>query len=188
MKSSPDPALHGRGNTLGMRDDACELVQDRPRRVPQCTTTSPALNEVPAALVLRRISVRCVQQNVVDGSGRLVLSGVMRLQSISGEGDAFVVRLLADGTPDPTFGIGGMAVEDLPDDPRGLALDSQGRILVGGDRPSGSFARGNLIRLLINKTVRLAGPALQDRAGLAGARRGTIFAQPPSPPRMQDRP
>jgi uncharacterized delta-60 repeat protein len=86
----------------------------------------------------------------VDGSGRLVLSGVMRLQSMSGEGDAFVVRLLADGTPDATFGIGGVAVEDLPDDPRGLALDSQGRILVGGDRPSGSFAVGNLIRLLTN--------------------------------------
>jgi uncharacterized delta-60 repeat protein len=87
---------------------------------------------------------------VVDASGRIVLSGAMRLGATNGEGEAFVVRMNADGTLDSAFGIGGVVVEDNPDDGRGIAIDAQGRILVGGDRPSGSsFSVGNIIRLLI---------------------------------------
>lgn len=87
-------------------------------------------------------------EGIVDGSGRMLIAGDLRLQTISGEGEALVVRLLADGTPDASFAIGGVVVENRPNHPRGIALDSHGRIVVGGDSPAGTGTIGNVSRLL----------------------------------------
>jgi uncharacterized delta-60 repeat protein len=72
----------------------------------------------------------------VDALGRLVGAGSAR-QAGSGNSDWTVVRLLADGAPDPSFGGGdGVVVLSLPashDEAWDLLLLPDGRILVGGD-------------------------------------------------------
>ncbi|APV50817.1 hypothetical protein BWI17_14640 [Betaproteobacteria bacterium GR16-43] len=68
----------------------------------------------------------------VQADGKVLLAGGFR--------DWVVRRLLADGSPDPSFGTGGIATITPPsaDGVVGIALDSMGRIVVGGGR-SGDF-------------------------------------------------
>jgi uncharacterized delta-60 repeat protein len=72
----------------------------------------------------------------IDALGRIVGAGSAR-QVGSGNSDWTVVRLLADGTPDPSFGGGdGVVVISLPDsndEAWDLLLQPDGRIVVGGD-------------------------------------------------------
>jgi uncharacterized delta-60 repeat protein len=72
----------------------------------------------------------------IDALGRIVGAGSAR-QAGSGNSDWIVVRLLADGTPDPGFGGGdGVVVLSLPgsnDEAWDLLLQPDGRIVVGGD-------------------------------------------------------
>jgi uncharacterized delta-60 repeat protein len=72
----------------------------------------------------------------IDSLGRIVGAGSAR-QAGSGNSDWTVVRLLADGTPDPGFGGGdGVVVISLPgsnDEAWDLLLQADGRIVVGGD-------------------------------------------------------
>jgi uncharacterized delta-60 repeat protein len=76
-----------------------------------------------------------------DATGRLV-SGGANQQGILG---AWVTRTLADGTPSPTFATTGTDTGSANPlrSVRALALDRQGRILVGGSgQSSGGFAAG----------------------------------------------
>jgi uncharacterized delta-60 repeat protein len=77
----------------------------------------------------------CGTAVVVDAAGRTLVAGSV---TIGTNADFGVVRLLADGTLDTTFGSGGRASVvfniggGFQDEPSSIAIDSQGRILVAG--------------------------------------------------------
>lgn len=69
----------------------------------------------------------------VDSAGRIVVAG--RSWVVLGNSDAVVVRLLPDGSPDPSFGNQGVVVLNLRsnfDAAYGLALQADGALLVAG--------------------------------------------------------
>jgi len=69
----------------------------------------------------------------VDSAGRIVVAG--RSWVVLGNSDAVVVRLLPDGSPDPSFGNQGVVVLNLRTDfdaAYGLALQADGALLVAG--------------------------------------------------------
>ena len=66
---------------------------------------------------------------------------------LTGGSNAIVVRLNADGTPDSTFGKNGVVQSRLGINLNGIAVQSSGKIVVGGAQPAGSknqFAVGRL--------------------------------------------
>ena len=79
---------------------------------------------------------------VVDTSDRIVVTGASR--SSGGDSDMVLWRYWDDGTPDTTFGIGGVAVHNDAaggggsDGGIGVALDPAGRIIVVGTSDSGT--------------------------------------------------
>lgn len=75
----------------------------------------------------------------VDTGGAVVVAGTA---GVGGKAVAFVRRFLADGSPDPAFGVGGTLLIALPGNPQsgatGLALLPGGVVLVtGSSRTSG---------------------------------------------------
>jgi uncharacterized delta-60 repeat protein len=94
----------------------------------QTTSDPTALNEDPGDAVL-------------DAQGRIVVvfSGSPREV---GADQAFVARYLPDGEIDKSFGSGGVSkipwtTEKESEDPTGVAIDGQGRIVVGGEAVKG---------------------------------------------------
>jgi uncharacterized delta-60 repeat protein len=86
---------------------------------------------------------------VVQSDGKIVVTGQVPSSVPGGAGDLGVLRYNSDGTPDTTFGVNGLAAIDVPNndsDPYALALQSDGKILVGGttvpwsQSPPGAFA------------------------------------------------
>lgn len=76
-----------------------------------------------------------VLASAVDHQGRILIAGSCSLCPVNAELDAWVLRLLADGSPDPAFGAGGWAVFQ----PTGgqdraveLEIDAFDRVLVRG--------------------------------------------------------
>jgi uncharacterized delta-60 repeat protein len=117
------------------------------------------------------------QALLLQADGRVLLAGVT---VTSGSNfDMFVMRLLADGSPDPGFGVAGVRtigfdlVANGADIGRALALQPDGRILVAGSvsMPDGGRAFG-VARLLPNGTLDPAfgtdGLAVVDFALMAG--------------------
>ncbi len=82
----------------------------------------------------------------VDGSRRLLLAG---REGSEGNEAAPVVRLLADGSPDPSFGVGGTRLLPLPQpaEVNGMAIDPRGRIVAVGGMRSGKSWESFLGRL-----------------------------------------
>lgn len=74
----------------------------------------------------------------VDGSGRLLLAG---REGLEGNEAAPVIRLLADGSPDPSFGIDGTLLLPFPQpaEANAVAVDPRGRIVVAGGVRSGEY-------------------------------------------------
>jgi uncharacterized delta-60 repeat protein len=72
----------------------------------------------------------------VQADGRILLAGN---SAVDGDNDVVLARFLADGTPDPSFGIGGATVADAGRRPRAAALvvPSDGRALVFGATGAG---------------------------------------------------
>lgn len=101
----------------------------------------------PALFVGGQVTALAVQ----PADGRIVVAGIW-----SADGntvDPFLLRLLADGGLDPSFGTGGVRVFGEPEladaAPRAIAVDSAGRIVVAGytDR-TGQPDEGMVLRLL----------------------------------------
>lgn len=67
----------------------------------------------------------------IDGKGRIVVGG---FRAKGGRSDFALVRLLADGSPDPSFGDKGRVILDVgrKDEIHYLALQPDGRIVVAG--------------------------------------------------------
>jgi uncharacterized delta-60 repeat protein len=78
----------------------------------------------------------CAMAVKVDAKGRIVAAGFAPDLNIPGQSGYAVVRYLADGSPDPTFGNGGEVFTTFPGQGHsqagGVATDAQGRILVSG--------------------------------------------------------
>jgi uncharacterized delta-60 repeat protein len=80
-----------------------------------------------------------VSSAALQDDGAIVIAG----QTAIDQGQAFsVVRFLADGSIDPTFGLGGRQTFDVDGAAQGIVLDELGRIVVAGvvggsDRPDG---------------------------------------------------
>ena len=83
----------------------------------------------------------------VQADGRIVLAG-----STSIGANVLVARLRADGTPDPTFGPGGVRIIDYggTDSAQAVAVQGDGKILLGGT--GGRGAAMMLTRLLSDGT------------------------------------
>ncbi|MCB0873038.1 MAG: hypothetical protein KDC36_06630 [Thermoleophilia bacterium] len=85
---------------------------------------------------------------VRQDDGRLVVVGNGGAAS-----DVLVIRTLADGTPDTTFGAGGRTLVDLggSDDAHDVAVQPDGRIVIAATRstmsPSGSVLKMAVVRL-----------------------------------------
>jgi|GEM_PF-1899063 len=70
----------------------------------------------------------------IDASGRIVVAGSAAQNAI--DGDLGVLRLNADGSPDPAFGGGGRVIAGLApgsdEEACGLAIQADGRLVVAG--------------------------------------------------------
>ena len=77
------------------------------------------------------------QAIAIQPDGKIVMAGETRLNN-----DATAYRLTPGGTPDPSFGVGGVARLDsgANEDSRALVLQSDGKILVAGETSAGSDA------------------------------------------------
>ncbi|MBX9585039.1 MAG: hypothetical protein K2X87_32440 [Gemmataceae bacterium] len=90
-----------------------------------------------------------VTENVVavDPAGRVILAGQT---TGAGGRDFAVTRLLANGSLDPSFGVGGKAVIDFvggDDGANAVALDTAGRVVVAGTSSAGGLNRFAVARL-----------------------------------------
>jgi uncharacterized delta-60 repeat protein len=77
---------------------------------------------------------------LIQPDGKIVASGNTNSGFASGN-DFAVLRLSANGTPDPTFGSGGKVITPIgPNDdfPKSLAIQADGKLLVGGEGRIGS--------------------------------------------------
>jgi uncharacterized delta-60 repeat protein len=92
--------------------------------------------------------------NVAEANALRVLSDGRILVAGTGETDVVVVRLLADGTTDTSFGTGGVARVDLGlvDQAKDMVVLADGRILLATNRTNGlgliAGSTAHLIRLL----------------------------------------
>jgi len=103
------------------------------------------------APVLAPVFANGVGDAVEDDAGRVVLCG-RRLDPASGSFSAFVMRLLADGSPDPAFGQDGLALLDAgaayaSSAAHGLALDGERTFVCGAAAPAGGPAQSAFWRL-----------------------------------------
>ncbi len=76
-----------------------------------------------------------VLASAVDHQGRILIAGACSLCPVNAQLDAWVLRLLADGSPDPAFGAGGWVVFQPTggqDDAVELEVDALDRVLVRG--------------------------------------------------------
>ena len=80
----------------------------------------------------------------------------------------YVLRYLPDGTPDPSFGQQGVATLPSALDPYALALQPDGKVLVGGSVSPGSFAVARLLA---------TGELDQDFDGDSGNANGLVSTQ-----------
>ena len=100
--------------------------------------------------------------------GRLLVAGD------AGNLVAFV-RYLPDGSPDPTFGVGGVFVSDVAGDARAVALLPDGRAVVAG-RAGASFSESKLaaFRLLPDNAVVVTDVAAPTDLSVAGGGAGEL--------------
>lgn len=101
------------------------------------------------------VGIRCWAV-VVQGDGKIVTAG--SISGGPGNLDFAVLRYLADGTLDPTFGSGGVVQTDFAgfdDYANAIALQSDGKILVVGSSPTGSPRKSDfaVVRYLANGTL-----------------------------------
>ena len=89
------------------------------------------------------------QEMLIQPDGRILVSGY---GTIDGEVRPIVARLLFDGTLDPAFGTGGRVSLTLPAFAaiQGMALQPDGKVLVGGNLLIGNGADLFMARLLPN--------------------------------------
>jgi uncharacterized delta-60 repeat protein len=74
---------------------------------------------------------------LVDSTGRIIVVGTI---TNAGNSDFGVARLNGDGSPDTSFDLDGKTLVDFSptDDGEGIALDSQGRIVIAGVADNGA--------------------------------------------------
>ena len=74
---------------------------------------------------------------VIDSNGKIIILGTSDIQ---GDNDFAVLRYNSDSSLDTTFGVNGVATVDFGGDDRGVgvALDSNGMIIVGGRSDKGN--------------------------------------------------
>lgn len=77
-------------------------------------------------------SVLNIRETIISADGKMLIAGHA---SFDGDIDFFVLRYNADGTLDNSFGTGGVAQTDIDGQPNivgGMALQSDGKIIVNG--------------------------------------------------------
>jgi uncharacterized delta-60 repeat protein len=84
------------------------------------------------------------QAATLDASGNLIVVGHQRTTGLDYE--FLVTRMSADGVLDESFGVAGYTLELRVDDARAVGVDSQGRIIVGGQE-RGNVRSINMTRL-----------------------------------------
>lgn len=87
----------------------------------------------------------------IQTDGKIVVAG----KSFNGLNYDFgVVRYNGDGSLDPTFGTGGKVLTDFGNDiPKSMAIQSDGKIVVGGINFSGSTVKFGLVRYNTNGSL-----------------------------------
>ena len=95
---------------------------------------------------------------VIDAHGNIVLAGKAATAGVGGGNSFYVIRFTPSGTLDPTFGKGGVAqvpvsnpygVSDLV----GVAIDSVGRIVLGGTTEDAFSQPNGIVMRLTNAGV-----------------------------------
>jgi uncharacterized delta-60 repeat protein len=84
----------------------------------------------------------------IQADGKILLGGYVFSQSTTFD-DFALVRLNTDGTPDNTFGTNGIVITDIDgrwDNAFGLAIQDDGKILLGGDGYISDKRRPTLVR------------------------------------------
>lgn len=101
-----------------------------------------------------------VRALALDAQGRIVVGG--QFTTFNGNAQPFVVRLLANGTPDVTFVVG----TGLNGNPHAAVHQSSGKIVLGGvfTQVQG-VSSGRIVRLLTNPCVPATAPVLTQIAG-----------------------
>jgi uncharacterized delta-60 repeat protein len=109
----------------------------------------------------------------IDGDKKILLAGSTNIASDTGSTDLkiAVIRLDENGIPDPSFGENGLYVKDLAagidDYAAGIAIDSAGRIVVGGT--SGNGGSGKYVVLRLDKKGKI-----DNSFGASGVATGNI--------------
>jgi uncharacterized delta-60 repeat protein len=91
-------------------------------------------------------------QSVVQSDGKIVVIGVA---AFGPDQDIFVARLNTDGSPDGTFGVGGSTHFNFTTDdyPFAVALQPDGKIVIGGRTIPSTDEQATLIRVLPGGTL-----------------------------------
>jgi uncharacterized delta-60 repeat protein len=112
----------------------------------------------------------------VDAHGRTLIAGFMPHHRGGRPGrDVGVVALLPDGSLDSGFGASGLAAFDVPMAPAGMALQPDGRIVIGGLRPRGYGARPNKGNFLVVR-IDADGQQLDTGFGTNGVAEGFVIS------------
>src|SRR6266478_4724094 len=74
----------------------------------------------------------------VQADGKIVVAGNANFNGTYGHSDSALARYNPDGSLDTTFGTGGQVIMNVADHFHRLAIQSDGRIVVAGDRNTGS--------------------------------------------------
>jgi uncharacterized delta-60 repeat protein len=119
----------------------------------------------------------------VTGDGKILVAGAGPSLTDPGDSDATVTRLLPNGKPDPSFGVGGTATVDFGgryDGGQATAVAPNGEIILGGYRQTLAGSRGGsdatpaVARLNADGTLRRSFGDEGVRI-LAGGEEGGVF-------------
>lgn len=94
-----------------------------------------------------------IQGVAIQLDGKIVITG---LATNGATRDFMVIRLKANGDYDPTFGTGGIAYVDISgrfDDAYAVAIQSDGKIIVGGTSITGGWGDVAMVRLMPNGSL-----------------------------------
>lgn len=114
----------------------------------------------------------------IQSDGKILLAGRSHSDAPGAGNDFAVARFNADGTLDNSFGSGGVVTTDLgttSDTAYAIAIQSDGKILLAGDRGSGAAANFAVVRYnadgSLDNSFGSSGVAMTDIAGNTDAAR-----------------
>jgi uncharacterized delta-60 repeat protein len=164
---TPDGGLVMGGQTPVDASTAFMTAKVRPDGTPDATFGTSGIRTT-------MIGTKAVGNAIaVQPDGRVLVTG----NAFDGRGVAATIRLLADGTPDPSFGTAGVSEQTLWQAVNGFALQPDGKIVLGATggstvrltaagQPDATFGVGGLVIVMNGSKTAANGVAVARDGGL----------------------